>query len=458
MVDDRAACGAGPAQPDRRRSRRQRRQDPAHATTWPRPAGCDIVAFPELSVTGYPPEDLVLKPGFVADTEAALGPDRRPHRAVHRGDRLRRRRLRPVQRRRRVRRRPGARHLPQASPAELRGVRRGPLLHAGQRDRPAGALRHRRRQGRHQHLRGHLEPRRAARRAGRRRGRARGQHQRVAVPPRQGRLPRAHARNPRPPTHTRRWSTSIRSAARTSSCSTAARSRSTPTATCSPAASSSSRTCSIVDVPIAAVYRQRLLDPRGRQSQVVAPDRAGVDRTGRAERAHRQPGRRADGLDRRAVPRARPRHARLLREERLHRRRDRTVRRHRLDARRGHRRRRARRRPRARRVDAVAVLVRPLQVRRREARRQPRPRLPDDLDRAGVHGVPGDARRELRRPPARPHPGEHPEPLPRSAADGAVERVRLDGAHHRQQERDGRRLLHDLRRLGRRATRSSRTC
>jgi len=35
-------------------------------------AGCDIVAFPELSVTGYPPEDLVLKPGFVADNRAAL--------------------------------------------------------------------------------------------------------------------------------------------------------------------------------------------------------------------------------------------------------------------------------------------------------------------------------------------------------------------------------------------------
>jgi NAD+ synthase (glutamine-hydrolysing) len=30
-------------------------------------AGCDIVAFPELAVTGYPPEDLVLKPGFVSD-------------------------------------------------------------------------------------------------------------------------------------------------------------------------------------------------------------------------------------------------------------------------------------------------------------------------------------------------------------------------------------------------------
>ena len=35
-------------------------------------AGCDIVAFPELAVTGYPPEDLVLKPGFVADNRRAL--------------------------------------------------------------------------------------------------------------------------------------------------------------------------------------------------------------------------------------------------------------------------------------------------------------------------------------------------------------------------------------------------
>ena len=35
-------------------------------------AGCDLVAFPELSTTGYPPEDLVLKPGFVADNLTAL--------------------------------------------------------------------------------------------------------------------------------------------------------------------------------------------------------------------------------------------------------------------------------------------------------------------------------------------------------------------------------------------------
>ncbi|MDO8363191.1 MAG: NAD+ synthase [Actinomycetota bacterium] len=36
-------------------------------------AGCDIVAFPELAITGYPPEDLVMKPGFVADNLVALG-------------------------------------------------------------------------------------------------------------------------------------------------------------------------------------------------------------------------------------------------------------------------------------------------------------------------------------------------------------------------------------------------
>ena len=35
-------------------------------------AGCDVAVFPELAITGYPPEDLLLKPGFVADNRAAL--------------------------------------------------------------------------------------------------------------------------------------------------------------------------------------------------------------------------------------------------------------------------------------------------------------------------------------------------------------------------------------------------
>src|SRR6478736_4045561 len=35
-------------------------------------AGCDLAVFPELAITGYPPEDLLLKPGFIADNKAAL--------------------------------------------------------------------------------------------------------------------------------------------------------------------------------------------------------------------------------------------------------------------------------------------------------------------------------------------------------------------------------------------------
>ena len=34
-------------------------------------AGCDIVAFPELAVTGYPPEDLVLRRAFCEASLAA---------------------------------------------------------------------------------------------------------------------------------------------------------------------------------------------------------------------------------------------------------------------------------------------------------------------------------------------------------------------------------------------------
>jgi NAD+ synthase (glutamine-hydrolysing) len=34
--------------------------------------GADLAVFPELAITGYPPEDLLLKPGFVSDNLAAL--------------------------------------------------------------------------------------------------------------------------------------------------------------------------------------------------------------------------------------------------------------------------------------------------------------------------------------------------------------------------------------------------
>src|SRR5712692_3393045 len=34
--------------------------------------GCDLVAFPELAISGYPPEDLLLRPAFVAQAVETL--------------------------------------------------------------------------------------------------------------------------------------------------------------------------------------------------------------------------------------------------------------------------------------------------------------------------------------------------------------------------------------------------
>ena len=45
----------------------------AEWTTRAGDVGADLICFPELALTGYPPEDLVLRPGFVDDNLAALG-------------------------------------------------------------------------------------------------------------------------------------------------------------------------------------------------------------------------------------------------------------------------------------------------------------------------------------------------------------------------------------------------
>ena len=37
-----------------------------------RDAGADLVVLPELAVTGYPPEDLLLRPGFVRAAQRTL--------------------------------------------------------------------------------------------------------------------------------------------------------------------------------------------------------------------------------------------------------------------------------------------------------------------------------------------------------------------------------------------------
>ena len=35
-------------------------------------ADADLVLLPEMTITGYPPEDLVFKPGFIGDVRASL--------------------------------------------------------------------------------------------------------------------------------------------------------------------------------------------------------------------------------------------------------------------------------------------------------------------------------------------------------------------------------------------------
>ena len=186
--------------------------------------GADLVVFPELFLVGYPPEDLVLRPALVSAAAAAL----RELRA-----RERRRRARP-RRHAAVARSDGRLHNAvalvadgtsraalQARAAQLRRLRREARVRAGAAAR-AGRLP--RRAPRPADLRGHLVRRRSrasrarrapsccsCRTARRSRWRSRSSGSQLVA--------RARARD-----RAARSSTSTRSAARTSSCSTAARS------------------------------------------------------------------------------------------------------------------------------------------------------------------------------------------------------------------------------------------
>jgi hypothetical protein len=119
-----------------------------------RAAGAQLMVTPELALCGYPPEDLLLRPDFYracARSSRELARRDRGHRRRRRPSRGAPRRL--LQRRLAAARRPRRRHLPQASPAQLRGVRRAALFR-----RRLRALRGRGewRALRHQHLRRRL--------------------------------------------------------------------------------------------------------------------------------------------------------------------------------------------------------------------------------------------------------------------------------------------------------------
>ena len=126
-------------------------------------AGARLVVTPELSLCGYPPEDLLLRPAFLdacARELAALAAERTRHARSSSGfperDGGARYNALAVLRDGRV-----DAGLPQAAAAELHGVRRGALFHAGQR--PV-RVRRRRRARRARHLRGRLVPGTGARR------------------------------------------------------------------------------------------------------------------------------------------------------------------------------------------------------------------------------------------------------------------------------------------------------
>ena len=150
----------------------------------------DIVLFPELAVTGYPPEDLLLRPGFVRAAEDSLRAIAAETKGLDRARRDAVVRPRPVQRLRRLLRRRAEGPLPQALPAQLRRLRRGALLRLGPRPDPAQARRDPRRAD---DLRGRLAAGAARDRPrARRRGAAR-QPLRLAVLRRQGRGARGDA-------------------------------------------------------------------------------------------------------------------------------------------------------------------------------------------------------------------------------------------------------------------------
>ena len=155
-----------------------------------RDAGAELVLFPELAVTGYPPEDLLLKEHFLQAATEAVAELAREAEGIVGAGRLPGARRRRLQRARGAGRGRAAGRLPQVGAAELRRLRRAALLpgRRGRRRAPA-----RRRAARPDHLRGHLDARPARLRRGAGRRGADPQRLRLAVPRAQGPRPRADA-------------------------------------------------------------------------------------------------------------------------------------------------------------------------------------------------------------------------------------------------------------------------
>ena len=356
------------------------------------PPGPTSSSSPSSPSPAIRPRTCCCGPASSAPPRRAVDQIAAPHARHHRARRRAVLRRRPLQRLRRARRRRDPRRLPQALPAELRRLRRGPLLRAG--PRPAAApLR-----------RGRSSARRSARTCG---SRAR---------------PRPTSRSPArssSPTSRPRRSTSARTASARRCSRVRARDNSCFVAFCNAVggqdelifdghsvvlddegdvlarAPGFEEALLVVDVDPRDAVGRRLRDVRRRalareRDRADAPVVTSVELPGprAADRAASVAGAQLDELEQ----------MRLALELGLRDYVDKNgfrdvvvgaLRRDRLGADGRARRRGARRRARARRLDAVALLVRGDARRRAAARREPRHRLPRAADRAG--------RRRLRR-------------------------------------------------------------
>ena len=124
-------------------------------------AGVDLVMFPELTITGYPPRDLLLKKSFIAENLAVLerlaaATGRTALLVGYVGENKNAAGARGDQFRRAAAERKDCGDAGEDAAADVRCVRRGPLFRAGDGE-SAGDVR--RRQDRPDDLRGHLERR-----------------------------------------------------------------------------------------------------------------------------------------------------------------------------------------------------------------------------------------------------------------------------------------------------------
>ena len=169
--------------------------DPRAARARRATSGADLVLFPELAVTGYPPEDLLLRPGFLRAAEESLegsrasaaGSPRSSAPPTSTATSTTPARPAPAARSGRVYRK---RFLPNYGVFD-----EDALLRA--RPRPAASSEHRRRRSRADDLRGHLAAGAARDRPRPRRRPALDEHLRVAVPRRQAARARGDARHAR---------------------------------------------------------------------------------------------------------------------------------------------------------------------------------------------------------------------------------------------------------------------